>query len=73
MPKGGCDINGKSVLEQAPGRICGPMEREEPTPEQLAARTCDPMGDPSENILFLKDCMPWEGLMLEQLVENCHP
>jgi len=25
-PKGGCDINGKPVLEQAPGRTCGPME-----------------------------------------------
>jgi len=32
--------------------------------------TCDPVGDPHWSSLFLKDCTPWEGLTLEQLVEN---
>ncbi|KAJ7406899.1 hypothetical protein WISP_130575 [Willisornis vidua] len=28
MPKGGCNPCGKPMLEQGPGRTCGPMERE---------------------------------------------
>ena len=31
------------------------------------------MGDPHWSSLFLKDCTPWEGPMLEQFVKNCSP
>ena len=31
------------------------------------------MGDPRWSSLFLKDCTPWEGPTLEQLVKNCSP
>ena len=31
------------------------------------------MGDPRWSSLFLKDCTPWEGPTLEQLVEDCLP
>jgi len=31
------------------------------------------MGDPCWSSLFLKDCTPWKGLMLEQFMEDCLP
>ena len=31
------------------------------------------MGDPRWSSLFLKDCTPWKGPMLEQFVKNCSP
>ena len=40
---------------------------------RFAGRTCDPMGDPRWSSLVLKDCTPWEGPTLEQLVKNCSP
>ncbi|KAK4809986.1 hypothetical protein QYF61_004438 [Mycteria americana] len=40
---------------------------------RFAGRTCDPAGDPRWSSLFLKDCAPWKGLMLEQFVKNCRP
>ena len=38
---------------------------------RFAGRTCDPVGDPHWSSLFLKDCTPWMGPMLEQFVKNC--
>ena len=29
------------------------------------------MGDPRWSSLFLKDCTPWMGPMLEQFMKNC--
>ena len=31
------------------------------------------MGDPCWSSLFLKDCTPWMGPMLEQFVKSCSP
>jgi len=39
---------------------------EDPTLERFADRVCDPVGHPRWSSLFLKDCIPWEGLTLEQ-------
>ena len=41
--------------------------------EQAPGRTCGPVGDPRWSSLFLKDCTPWMGPMLEQFVKNCSP
>ena len=40
---------------------------------RFAGRTWDPAGDPRWSSLFLKDCTPWMGPMLEQFVKNCSP
>ena len=37
---------GKPVLEQAPGRPCGPVERGAHAGAGLLGSTCDPVGDP---------------------------
>ena len=31
------------------------------------------MEDPLWSSLFLKDCTPWKGPMLEQFMKNCSP
>lgn len=36
---------------------------------KFSGRACDPAGDPCWSSLFLKDCTPWKGAMLEQLIE----
>jgi len=41
-----------------------------PSQSTSAGRTCDPMGDPRWNSVFLKDCTPWKGLMPEQFAKN---
>ena len=61
------------MLEQAPGRTCDPVEREEPTLEQVFWQDLQPCGDPCWSSLFLKDCTPWKGPMLEQFVKNRSP
>ena len=61
------------MLEQAPGRTCGPWRGRSPGWSRFAGRTCDPAGDPRWGSLFLKDCNPWKGPMLEQFVKNCSP
>ncbi|GAB0183023.1 AN1-type zinc finger protein 5-like [Grus japonensis] len=66
-PKGGCDLMGS--MEQAAGRTCGKRQRS-PRWSRFAGRTCDPVGDPQWSGLFLKDCTPWKGPMLEQLVKK---
>ena len=38
---------------------------------RFAGRTCDPVGDPRWSSLFLKDCTPWKGPMLEQFMKKC--
>jgi len=41
--------------------------------KQAPGRTCGSVGDPSFSSLFLKDCTPWKGPMLEQFMEDCSP
>ena len=50
---------------------CDPMES--PCWSRFAGRACDPVGDPHWSILFLKDCTPWKGSMLELFMKNCSP
>jgi len=38
---------------------------------RFAGRTYDPMGDRHWSSLFLKGCSPWEGVMLQNFVEDC--
>jgi len=40
---------------------------------RFAGRAFDRMGDPHWSSLLLKDCTPWEGPTLEQLMKNCSP
>jgi len=37
----------------------------------FADRTCELVEDPRWSSLFLKDCTPWKGLMLENFIEDC--
>ncbi|GAB0183826.1 EH domain-containing protein 4 [Grus japonensis] len=48
-----------------------PHGERSPRWSRFAGRTCDPVGDPWWSSLFLKDCTPWKGLMLEQFMKNC--
>ncbi|GAB0175689.1 EH domain-containing protein 4 [Grus japonensis] len=63
-----------------------PHEERSPCWSRFAGRTCDPMGDPTleqsvpEGLHPMegthphwKNCSPWEGLMLEKLMEDCLP
>ena len=79
---------GKPTLEQAPGRTCGPVEREAhagagllaglvtlwkgPTLEQSAPEGLHPWKGPMLE-QFMKNCSLWEGLMLEKFLEDCLP
>lgn len=71
------------MLQQAPDRICSPVER-----GAHPDRTCDLVGDLHWSRLILKDCTlwkghmvgkfiknfcPWEGLTLQKFVEDCLP
>ncbi|TRZ18074.1 hypothetical protein HGM15179_009029 [Zosterops borbonicus] len=38
---------------------------------RFAGRTFDPMEDPRWSSLFLRNCTPWKGHMLEQFVKKC--
>lgn len=33
---------------------------------------CEPVRNPCWSSLFLKDCTPWKGPMLEQFMKNCN-
>ncbi|GAB0186526.1 zinc finger and BTB domain-containing protein 5 [Grus japonensis] len=69
-PKGGCDPTGSPCWSKL---LVGPVAplRGSPGWSTFAGRTCDPVGDPRRSRLFMKDCTPWKGLMLEQFVKNC--
>ncbi|CAM9951837.1 unnamed protein product, partial [Bubo scandiacus] len=69
-PEGGCDPVESPCWSKFPGRTHG--ERS-PRWSRFAGRACDPVGDPRWSSLFLKDCTPWKGSTLEQLVKNCSP
>lgn len=51
----------------AGAETCG----EELMQEHLFWQELKPMGNPHWSSLFLKDCAPWEGPMLEQFMKNC--
>ena len=38
-----------------------------------SGRTCDPAGHLRWSSLFLKDCTPWGGPVLEQFMKDCLP
>lgn len=40
---------------------------------RFSIRTCEPVGDPHWNSLFLKHCTPRKGPMLDQFVKSCCP
>ncbi|KAK4806858.1 hypothetical protein QYF61_012587 [Mycteria americana] len=50
---------GESMLGQAPGRTCDPVERS-PRRSRFSGKTCDPVMDPR-----------WKRPMLEQFLKNC--
>ena len=50
-----------------------PWRERSPRWSRFAGRTCDSVGDPRWSSLFLKDCTPWKGPMLEQFMKNCSP
>jgi len=54
--------------------LAGPVDlgREEPTPEQVCCRTCDPWKGPMLE-QFMKNGSPWEAFMLEQFMEDHLP
>jgi len=56
------------VLEQAPARTCGPMERGAQARAGLLAGLVTPWGPTLEQ--FVKSCSLWEGLPLEKFVQN---
>ena len=58
------------MLGQAVGKTCAEMSQGW---GRFAGRTCDPVGDPRWNSLFLKDSTPWEGSTLKQFMKNCSP
>jgi len=77
--------HGEPALEQAPARTRGPMEWGAhagarllvglvtpwgPTGAACSWRTA-PHGKGPMLRQFVKDCSPWEGLTLEQFLENC--
>jgi len=71
--EGGCDPGATlcwSRLLAVPVDMWG--ERS-PCWSRFASRACDPMGHPHWSSLFLKDCNPWNGPMLEQSLKNCRP
>ena len=55
--------------------LAGPVDpwKRSPWWNRFAGRTRDPTGDPRWSSLFLKDCSPWKGPMLEQFVKDCLP
>ena len=50
-----------------------PHGERSPRWSRFAGRACDPAEDPRWSSLFLKDCTPWKGPMLEQFMKNCSP
>lgn len=69
------------MLEQGPGRTCDPVEREAHAGGGLLVGPVTPWGThigagcawrtgPTLG-QFMRDCSPWEALMLKNLVENC--
>ncbi|OPJ82779.1 hypothetical protein AV530_008539 [Patagioenas fasciata monilis] len=69
MPKGGCDP-WRAHAGAGSWQDLQPCGKRSPGWNRFAGRTCDRMGDPHWSSLFLKDCTPWNGPMLEQLVKN---
>lgn len=59
------DACGKPTVEQAPSRICDPVERGAHTGTGVLA------GLVVTAEQFVKSCSPWEGLTLEMIMENC--
>ena len=63
--------HGQRAQEQDLGRTCGSVERVAHAGAGLLAGLVTPWGGPCWNTLILKDCTPWKGPMLVQIVKNC--
>ena len=59
------------MLELAPGRTCGPVERGAHDRAGLLAGLVTPWGTPCWSSLLLKVCTLWKGPVQELLVKNC--
>ena len=69
----GADVHATCTTEDYTAPVEDPMPgavacAEEPTQEQVFSQDLWPLGDPRWSSLFLKDCNPWEGPMLEQFL-----
>ncbi|KAJ7423249.1 protein pxr1-like [Willisornis vidua] len=62
---------GNPMLQQAHGRNHRLLERATHAGVGLLAGLVIPQGNHTGEVCFLKDCIPWKGSMLEQLVKNC--
>lgn len=58
---------GKPILQQAPGRACGPMEG--PMLSRFSDRPWGPGVESRLELSILKDCTPWKESTLEQFME----
>ncbi|KAK4807231.1 LOW QUALITY PROTEIN: hypothetical protein QYF61_024351 [Mycteria americana] len=72
---GGCALKEAVTSWRAYARVgfCQerwPMERS-PRRGRFSGRTCGPVVDPHWSSVFLKDCILWEGPMLEKVVKDC--
>lgn len=38
---------------------------------RFSGRACDPVGNPHQSCLLLKDCIPWKETMLDQSMKKC--
>ncbi|GAB0206221.1 hypothetical protein GRJ2_003087700 [Grus japonensis] len=76
---GGADIHLKPVEDPTPEQVdmprrkLQPMKKSPSMQEQVFWQDLWPMGDPRWSNLFLMDCTPWKGSMLEQFLKNCSP
>jgi len=62
---------GELTVEQVPGRSCS-LRRGAHAGVSFLAGTVAYRG-PHLSTPFLKDCTPWKGSMLEQVLKNCSP
>jgi len=74
MPKGGSGPDGSTRWSKFLAGPVDPWREMSPHGSRFAGRTYTPLGNTHWSSLFLKDvkdCSPWEGLILEKFVEGC--
>lgn len=52
-------------------QVLGPCEESSTQWSKFSGRSCDPMGNPHWDRLFLKECILWDRPTLEQFGKNC--
>lgn len=75
MGAGECPLNEAVTCEEPTLELLAgtTVHGEKPTLEQVYWQTCDPIGNPNQSSLFLKDYTLWKGPMPEQFLKNCSP